>query len=69
MVGDWEIRDNGPGLYAVDPYERVSVWIEGDSLHYESSHGGHECDIPLGVIDALREVERATQPEETKTDG
>jgi hypothetical protein len=56
-VADWDIRDDGPGIWASDTFDRVSVWVDGGALHYESSHGGDECDIPLAVIDRLREME------------
>ncbi len=53
-IEGWAIKDGGPGYYATDPHDRVSVWIDGIFLHYETLHGGDECDIPLLVIERLR---------------
>lgn len=65
-IADWDIKDGGPGYYATDPQDRVSVWIDGDFLHYETLRGGDECDIPLIVIDRLRELGPEPMPADPK---
>lgn len=55
----WSIRDNGPGFWAADPDDRVSVYLDGDCLHYEASGlASNECEIPMVIIDRLRELTR-----------
>lgn len=51
IVSGWTIRENGPGIWASDEFDEVSVWIEDGYLHYEGLQD--ECDIPLAVVDAL----------------
>lgn len=68
-VEEWDIKDNGPGLYATDPRDRVSVWLEGSALHYETAYGDGECDIPLAVIDKLRELAKGENDDGPKTTG
>jgi hypothetical protein len=66
-IEGWAIKNNGPGYYATDPQDRVSVWIDGDFLHYETLRGGDECDIPLIVIERLREM--GSEPVATEGSG
>jgi hypothetical protein len=58
-INGWNIRQGGPGWYAVDPGDICSLWIEGNELHYESLQRGYEFDIPFAVIDKLRDLTNA----------
>jgi hypothetical protein len=55
-IEGWGIKDDGPGYYATDPQDRVSVWVDGAFLHQEAHLGTGQCDIPLLVIERLKEM-------------
>ncbi len=56
-ISGWEIRNHGPGYWASDEADKASVWLEGNLLHYESV-SDWTIDIPLAVIDRLRELDK-----------
>ena len=52
-LSGWEFRDQGPGVWASDEHDEVSIWIEDGCMHIE---GKDDCDVPLNVIVRLIEL-------------
>lgn len=54
----WVINDNGRGYWAASPDDELILWVDGDEIHLETMVGHYDVDVPLAVIDRLRELSK-----------